>query len=391
RRGRAPAARSRDARLARAFGALEGRFRDARRGTGRLDPRRPGADGVRLGRPRPLAPRTRRPDRELAAALPARRRGHDRSAKQRRRRFDLGQRRRARTRLRPRQLPVRALPPRRDARGGIGIGAQPGPCARAGARRAHRARPESRRRDRRNAAFPVDRIRKGSGVMELLLVEDDERVRRFVLRGLEAEGYSVTAAEDGIDGLQRAQAESYDVLILDVMLPGLSGREVCRQLRQAEVPTPILMLTALDHTGDKVECLRGGADDYLTKPFDFEELLARLEALGRRARGFSNEPPAVVEIGNVRVDRQSMQAFLDGDPVELTAKEYQLLELLLSSPGKVFSRTRILNKVWGYDSDPLTNVVDVYIRRLRGKMHWDRDTGWIRTIRSYGYRLDPTV
>ena len=104
--------------------------------------------------------------------------------------------------------------------------------------------------------------------MELLLVEDDERVRRFVRRGLEAEGYCVTAAQDGIDGLHRAQAESYDVVILDVMLPGLSGREVCRQLRQAEVPTPILMLTALDHTDDKVECLRGGADDYLTKPFD---------------------------------------------------------------------------------------------------------------------------
>jgi len=225
--------------------------------------------------------------------------------------------------------------------------------------------------------------------MELLLVEDDERVSRFVLRGLEAEGYSVTAAHNGIDGLQRAQAESYDVLILDVMLPGLSGRDVCRQLRQAEVPTPILMLTALDHTDDKVECLRGGADDYLTKPFDFEELLARLEALGRRARGFSGEPASVLEIGNVRLDRKSMRVFLNGEQVELTAKEYQLLELLLSSPGKVFSRTRILNKVWGYDSDPLTNVVDVYIRRLRGKMRWDRDTGWIRTIRSYGYRLDP--
>ena len=227
--------------------------------------------------------------------------------------------------------------------------------------------------------------------MELLLVEDDERVRRFVLRGLEAEGYSVTASRDGIDGLQRALVEAYDVLILDIMLPGLSGREVCRQLRQADVPTPILMLTALDHTDDKVECLRGGADDYLTKPFDFEELLARLEALGRRARGFSSEPSAMLEFGNVRIDRRSMQVFLDGDPVELTAKEYQLLELLLSSPGKVWSRTRILNKVWGYDSDPLTNVVDVYIRRLRSKMRWNRDSGWIRTIRSYGYRVDVPV
>jgi two-component system OmpR family response regulator len=227
--------------------------------------------------------------------------------------------------------------------------------------------------------------------MDLLLVEDDERVRRFVRRGLEAEGYCVTTAHDGIGGVQRAQTGSYDVVILDVMLPRLSGREVCKQLRKAGVPTPILMLTALDHTDDKVECLRGGADDYLTKPFDFEELLARLEALARRGRGFSTEAPAVLEVGNVRVDRQSMRVLLDNAPVELTAKEYQLLELLLSSPGRVFSRTRILNKIWGYDSDPLTNVVDVYIRRLRAKMGWDRDTGWIKTIRSYGYRLDPVL
>lgn len=227
--------------------------------------------------------------------------------------------------------------------------------------------------------------------MDLLLVEDDERVSRFVRRGLEAEGYRVTEARDGIAGVQRAQAESYDVLILDVMLPGLSGREVCQALRQAGVPTPILMLTALDHTDDKVKCLRGGADDYLTKPFDFEELLARIEALARRGRGYSSEPPAVLEIGNVRLDRQSMRVLVNREPIELTAKEYQLLELLLSSPGRVFSRTRILNQIWGYDSDPLTNVVDVYIRRLRGKMNWDRDTGWIRTIRSYGYRLDPVA
>jgi len=227
--------------------------------------------------------------------------------------------------------------------------------------------------------------------MELLVVEDDERVRRFLLRGLEAEGYSVTAAHNGADGFQRACAENYDVMILDVMLPGLNGREVCRRLRESEVSTPILMLTALCHTANKVDCLRGGADDYLTKPFDFEELLARVEALGRRARGFSSEPPAVSQVGNVRIERDSLRVFLNDEPVDLTAKEYQLLELLMSAPGKVFSRTRILNKVWGYDSDPLTNVVDVYIRRLRGKMNWDRDSGWIRTIRSYGYRLDPGV
>jgi DNA-binding response OmpR family regulator len=227
-------------------------------------------------------------------------------------------------------------------------------------------------------------------MMNLLLVEDDERVRRFVIRGLEAEGYSVSFAGDGPEALDRARAESYDVLILDVMLPGMDGREVCRRLRTRQVETPILMLTALDHTECKVEALRGGADDYLTKPFDFEELLARIEALGRRRRGFAAERPAVLEIANVRIERDSLRVLRDGQAIYLTAKEYQLLDLLVSRPGKVFSRARILNKVGGYDSDPLTNVVDVYVRRLRAKMGWDAENGCIRTIRSYGYRLDPT-
>ena len=204
---------------------------------------------------------------------------------------------------------------------------------------------------------------------QILLVEDDERVCRFVLRGLEAEGYSVSVAFDGHEGLARGTLEKFDVIILDVMLPRLDGREICRQLRSASIFTPILMLTAMDHTADKVGALRGGADDYLTKPFDFDELLAR--------------------IGNVRIERDSMRVLLDDCPVELTGREYQLLEMLMSSRGKVLSRTRILNKVWGYDSDPLTNVVDVYIRRLRAKMRWDSESGWIRTIRNYGYRFDP--
>jgi len=225
--------------------------------------------------------------------------------------------------------------------------------------------------------------------MELLLVEDDERVRHFVLRGLEAEGYSVTVAKDGVAGLARARVEPYDVMILDVMLPGMDGRLVCRELREAKVATPILMLTALDHTEDKVCALRGGADDYLTKPFDFDELLARIEALARRGRGWSVEPPSVTELGNLTIERDAKRVLHCGQSVNLTAKEYQLLDLFISQPGKVLSRTRILNKVWGYDSDPLTNVVDVYIRRLRAKLNWDSDTGWIRTVRSYGYRLDP--
>jgi len=222
----------------------------------------------------------------------------------------------------------------------------------------------------------------------LLLVEDDERVRRFVVRGLEAEGYSVAVAGDGNNGFTTARCGSYDALILDVMLPGCSGKGLCQRLRSEGVATPILMLTALDATEDKVDGLRSGADDYLTKPFDFDELLARIEALIRRSRGIAGDAPRVLQAGDVTLERETLTVRRAGKPVDLTAKEFQLLELLMSSPGKVLSRTRILNKIWDYDNDPMTNVVDVYIRRLRTKLSWDADRGPIRTMRGYGYRLD---
>jgi len=222
----------------------------------------------------------------------------------------------------------------------------------------------------------------------LLLVEDDERVRRFVVTGLEAEGYSVAIASDGPQGFTLAKTEAFDVLLLDVMLPGYSGKELCQRLRTAGVGAPILMLTALDAVEDKVDGLRNGADDYLTKPFDFDELLARIEALIRRAKGVSGDTARVLQAGDVTLERATMTVRRGERTVELTAKEFQLLELLMSSPGKVMSRTRILNKVWNYDSDPLTNVVDVYIRRLRTKLNWDADRGPIRTLRGYGYKLE---
>ncbi|MGH8220456.1 MAG: response regulator transcription factor [Steroidobacteraceae bacterium] len=225
--------------------------------------------------------------------------------------------------------------------------------------------------------------------MSLLFVEDDERVRRFVVRGLEAEGYSVSVASDGPQGFALAKAELFEVVILDVMLPGYSGKDLCHRLRTAGVGAPILMLTALDAVEDKVDGLRSGADDYLTKPFDFDELLARIEALIRRSKGSIAEPARVLQAGEITLDRESMSVRRQGRPIELTPKEFQLLELLMSSPGKVLSRTRILNKVWNYDSDPLTNVVDVYIRRLRTKLGWDADRGLIRTLRGYGYKFDP--
>lgn len=226
-------------------------------------------------------------------------------------------------------------------------------------------------------------------MMDVLLVEDDERVQRFVVRGLEVEGYSVTLAKDGMEGINCAREGPYDVMILDVMLPRIDGRTICRRLREERINTPILMLTALDQTDEKVGALRGGADDYLTKPFDFDELLARLEALARRGRGLASEMSSMVRMGGLVLERESMRVQWNGSPLELTAKEFRMLELFISSPNKVLSRTRILNKVWGYDSDPLTNVVDVYIRRLRAKLGWHADSGWIRTIRNYGYRFDP--
>ena len=224
--------------------------------------------------------------------------------------------------------------------------------------------------------------------MGLLLVEDDARVADFLTRGLEAEGYAVAHAGDGPQGLARATNEPFDVLILDVMLPGFSGRELCQKLRAQGITTPVLMLTALDATEDKVEGLRGGADDYLTKPFDFDELLARIEALIRRGRGYEAKPDPRVAVGDITLDREAMEVRKAGRPVELTGKEFQLLDLLMSAPGKVMSRTRILNKVWGYDSDPLTNVVDVYIRRIRAKLELDPETGPIRTVRGYGYKME---
>ena len=226
--------------------------------------------------------------------------------------------------------------------------------------------------------------------MSLLLVEDDERVSRFVVRGLAAEGHAVAVASNAPQGLAMARAEPFDVLILDVMLPGYSGKDLCQRLRASGIGSPILMLTALDAVEDKVDGLRSGADDYLTKPFDFEELLARVEALIRRAKGSPAEPVRVLQAGDITLDRESKTVLRQGRLIELTAKEFQLLELLLSSPGKVMSRTRILNKVWNHDSDPLTNVVDVYIRRLRTKLGLDPDRGLIRTLRGYGYKLDPT-
>jgi DNA-binding response OmpR family regulator len=223
--------------------------------------------------------------------------------------------------------------------------------------------------------------------VNLLVVEDDPRVSDFLARGLRTEGYLVTVARSGTEGLELGRSQPFDLILLDLMLPGLSGLEVCQELRARRILAPILMLTALDTIDDKIKGLRLGADDYLTKPFDVDELLARIEALIRRNRGFVTDFKQLV-VGDLVFDRETLTVRRGDRPIELTAKELALLELFMSAPGKVFSRERILNSVWGYAEDPLTNVVDVYIRRLRGKIDEDGEATLIKTLRGIGYKLD---
>ena len=223
--------------------------------------------------------------------------------------------------------------------------------------------------------------------MNILVVEDDVRVADFLLRGLSAEGYRVQLARTGPEGLELARSNELSVLLLDLMLPGLSGLELCQTLRAEGHHVPVLMLTALSNTQDKVSGLRLGADDYLTKPFAFEELLARIEALLRRGRE-QRVKASSLQVADLVLDRERMQVTRAGQPIALTAKELAFLELLMSAPGRVYSRERILSNVWGTNEDPLTNVVDVYVRRLRAKIDEGHPLALLKTVRGFGYRLD---
>ena len=222
--------------------------------------------------------------------------------------------------------------------------------------------------------------------MNILLIEDEARVADFIRRGLAAEGWSVDHAPDGETGLEMARAGTYDTILLDLMLPGIQGLDVCRKLRARKNTTPILMLTALDAAEEKVDGLRSGADDYLPKPFDFDELAARIEALHRRANGYTaNGTEAVLSVGEISFDRASMQVTVGGEEIELSKKERDLLVLFMSNLGRVMSRERILNAVWGVNEDPLTNVVDVYVGRIRRKIGAEGQR--IVTLRNVGYRM----
>lgn len=223
--------------------------------------------------------------------------------------------------------------------------------------------------------------------MNILLIEDESRVADFIRRGLSAEGWTVYHVPDGEAGLEHASTQHYDVILMDLMLPGIQGQEVCRKLRARNSTTPILMLTALDALDERVQGLKIGADDYLTKPFEFDELIARIEALHRRATGYERaEPERILHWRDVTFDTDSMAVRVGDTEVDLSKKERDLLLMFLRNAGRVLSRERILNTVWGVSADPLTNVVDVYVGRLRRKI--GRDGNRIVTLRNVGYRMD---
>jgi DNA-binding response OmpR family regulator len=220
--------------------------------------------------------------------------------------------------------------------------------------------------------------------MRILLVEDETKVADIIARGLKAERYAVDVCHDGEQGWEMASAFSYDLVILDLMLPGLSGSEILERLRRKNTEVPILILTARDGTGDKVKNFELGADDYLTKPFAFAELMVRVKALLRR--GPVNRS-SVLRVGDLEIDRLSQKVKRAGKKIDLTSKEYSLLEYLATHPGRVFSRSMIIEHVWDQSFQGLTNIVDVYVRHLREKIDDPFEHKLLRTVRGVGYSL----
>ncbi len=224
------------------------------------------------------------------------------------------------------------------------------------------------------------------GLMRVLVVEDEHKIANSIKKGLEQESYAVDIAYDGEAGFDLATGESYDVIILDLMLPGMSGMEICQKLRADHIHTPILILTAKGQLEDKVDGLNSGADDYLAKPFAFEELLARVKALARRPVNLTG---TVLAVENLSLDTITYEVKRAGQLVQLSSKEFALLEYLLRHPGQILTKDQIIGHVWNYDADILPNTVEVYIGYLRNKIDkaFPAEAPLIKTVRGFGYKI----
>lgn len=220
--------------------------------------------------------------------------------------------------------------------------------------------------------------------MNILFVEDEAKIANFVRAGLKEQGFVVDYCDNGDDGYLRALDNEYDAIVLDIMVPGKDGLSILKQLRQKGRNAPVILLTARNELDDRLQGLNLGADDYIAKPFFVEELAARIHAVVRRSVG---DRLSLLSVGSLKLDLLAREVTCNQQAIELTSREFNLLEYLMRSPGRVFTRTQILEHVWGYDFNPNTNVVDVCIQRIRKKIDPIDETGWIESIRGVGYRF----